>query len=115
MRMLVLLITLTLLGCDNVDPADIALVERDAIATIAVPGTPLTAVKTGLEAKGYKCSISSGNFVSSMGQAQSAPSFTRCVKKTEALVGCSIRVEMVVLSEGERLSQGHFSGGNKCI
>jgi hypothetical protein len=114
-RIWVLTITLALASCDNVDPADIALAERDTIASLVTPGAPFTAVKSGLEAQGYECNMSSGNFMSETGETRSAPSFTQCVKRTQSVMGCAIQIRIVALAEDERLSQVHFLGGGKCI
>ena len=102
---------LTLTACGP-DPADIALLERDAASSAAVLGAPLASANEALVRQGYKCATQSGEFTDETRKRFSAPSFLACAKSTTPVDGCSIRTQVVVVPEGRSVARVHFLAGD---
>ena len=106
---------LSFTGCSNVDPADIALAERDDISSVISHGTTFSKIQPELITNGYVCSRGSGRYFTESGEEKFASSFLQCVKKTKPLLGCSISVHVIAVPNGNDLAQVYFFGGNACI
>lgn len=110
-----LTLVLSFTACSNVDPADIALAERDDISSVISQRTTFSKIQPELIANGYVCSPGSGRFFTESGEEKFAFSFLQCVKKTKPLFGCSISVRVIAVPNGKDLAQVNFFGGNSCI
>jgi hypothetical protein len=102
-----------LLAACGVDPGDLAAYERREVLERVSIGESAREAITFLTSRGYLCSPGSGDFVDEKGATHRAPAFNSC-EGAVSLEDCTVRTRVVVVPDGELISEVWFNGGRRC-
>lgn len=115
-KYLIIIITVVLLTACGVDPGDVALFEKAQVESSLNVGASFNVAPVVLGKLGYKCEMSSGEFIGENKKRLSAPTFLNCTKNSEKdIIACSLHTQVIVVPDSEKVSHIHFISGDVCL